>query len=478
MSEIRTRRIFNGLPVDEYTDINTGQIEVRSANFLGVKGDLLAISTGKNWKIQDSSGFLRRYNNVQRNQNKPVLTQKEFEKLFNTKGIGLFNNDRAAVLNSNSSEDNRRQFVVKNIPGIKDPTDGTEVNSEGEKTTERITGEEEQTEDPDSVTPVAQTNTSTTDTSTTDASPSIDNTAERGNDTTELLKYPEYDLSRFGYDYIKIQRFKYRPRASIENGRINPLLTGGDSKRRLGSALERIFLPMQPQLSESNSVDWGGDRLNEIQSRLGNVALGGIYDISNSGGFNGFIDALKNVFTGVGNVADDFLKDPGTKYAVAAYFAGQAVGANILSRATGQVLNPNLELLFNGPRLRTFSFNFTFTPRNDDEAKTIKKIIRVFKTGMAPATSTSNLFLYTPDIFKLEYIYNATDQEGKSGEPHPYMNQIKPCALTNFSVNYTPSNVYMTYKTGSMTQYTVQMQFSELEPIYQKDQLTSKGTGF
>ena len=36
---------------------------------------------------------------------------------------------------------------------------------------------------------------------------------------------------------------------------------------------------------------------------------------------------------------------------------------------TGQVINPNLELLFSGPNLRSFTFNFTLTPRDAEEAR-------------------------------------------------------------------------------------------------------------
>jgi len=469
MSEIKTTRLFNGLRVEEFTNTVTGEIQLKSVN-----GDLLATSSDKNYSFENKSKFIQLYNNAQRNQNKPVLSDKEFTKEFNNNGRALFDNDRAAVLNNNSNEDNRIAFVAKGIPRIKDPTDGTETNSQGNKTTSEIDGEEEQSQDPDSSTPTTPPETSPNTT--------IDNrnnvAVRAGAISGETLRYPQYDLSIFGYDYIKIERFKYSPRtaAILAGTNLNELsLTGGDVNQRLsGSALDQIFLPMQPSLSESNSVDWGGDRLNEIQSVAAGLALKGIGDIADKG----FVEAFKNLLPGIGSAAENFLTDPNTKYAIAAYFAGQAVGANILSRATGSVLNPNLELLFNGPRLRTFSFNFTFTPRNEKEAETIKQIIRVFKTGMAPATSTSNLFLYTPDIFKLEYIYNAEDINGNTGQPHPYMNKIKPCALTQFNVNYTPSSVYMTYKNGSMTQYTVQMQFAELEPIYQKDQIDSTGTGF
>ena len=148
-----------------------------------------------------------------------------------------------------------------------------------------------------------------------------------------------------------------------------------------------------------------------------------------------------------------------------AYFAGQAVGANILGRTAGVTLNPNLELLFKGPNLRTFNFNFRFTPRSEKESKEVKEIIRVFKKNMAVQRSTSNLFLMTPRVFTLEYIYNA---EGESaGQIHPYLNVFKPMAMTNLNVNYTPDGTYMTYnKSGSLTAYDLQMSFGELEPIY------------
>jgi hypothetical protein len=128
-------------------------------------------------------------------------------------------------------------------------------------------------------------------------------------------------------------------------------------------------------------------------------------------------------------------------------------------------LNPNLELLFKGPNLRTFNFNFRFTPRSAKEAREVKEIIRVFKKNMAVQRSTSNLFLLTPRVFTLEYIYNA--QGSSAGQIHPYLNIFKPMAMTNLNVNYTPDGTYMTYNDGgSLTAYDLQMSFGELEPIY------------
>ena len=79
--------------------------------------------------------------------------------------------------------------------------------------------------------------------------------------------------------------------------------------------------------------------------------------------------------------------------------------------------------------------------------------------------STSNLFLLTPNIFTVEYIYNAKGEN--AGQQHPYLNIFKPMAMTNLNVNYTPDGTYMTYnETGSLTSYDLQMSFGEIEPIY------------
>ena len=125
-------------------------------------------------------------------------------------------------------------------------------------------------------------------------------------------------------------------------------------------------------------------------------------------------------------------------------------------------MNPNLELLFNGPKLRQFSYNFRFTPREQDEAQEVRRIIKFFKKAMAPKKSMTGMFLQSPHVFKLKYYY-------KNGQQHPFLNKIKTCALTSFTVQYAPDGSYMTYDDGSMTSYTVSMGFGELNPIYSDD---------
>ena len=126
-------------------------------------------------------------------------------------------------------------------------------------------------------------------------------------------------------------------------------------------------------------------------------------------------------------------------------------------------MNPNLELLFSGPALRSFNYNFRFTPREQKESLMVRRIIKFFKKSMAPILSKEGgLFLESPHVFKLKYIH-------KNGGQHPFLNKIKPCALQNFSVQYAPDGSYMTYKDGSMTAYNISLTFGEINPIYDKD---------
>ena len=224
---------------------------------------------------------------------------------------------------------------------------------------------------------------------------------------------------------------------------------------------------MQPQLSEATSVSWGGDTLNAIQAEGANLAREAIRDL----GEGNIGEALGNMINNTTGAVNRLLEDGGSKAALTAYFAGQAVGANVIGRTTGQVINPNLELLFSGPNLRSFNFNFTLTPRDSEEARIVRKIIRAMKRNMTPQRSSQNLFLESPRIFELEYIFGDTNRE------HPFMNKFKPCACTNFTVNYTPDGSYMTYRgEPSMTSYQIAMSFGEIEPIYADEYGAFDGT--
>ena len=117
-----------------------------------------------------------------------------------------------------------------------------------------------------------------------------------------------------------------------------------------------------------------------------------------------------------------------------------------------------MELLFKGPSLRNFGFQFKFTPRFKKEAETVRTIIKAFKRNMAPKGS-GGAFLKTPNIFEIQY-------EGKARN---YLNRIKLCALTNVQMNYTGDGTWATYNDGSPISMNMTLAFRELTPVYNED---------
>ena len=274
-------------------------------------------------------------------------------------------------------------------------------------------------------------------------------------------RYP-LNKDRKRFDYLQVTAKEYKPNSfSGGDGMVQ------DAEDRNMASVGSVFLPMQPGLAEGTAVDWNKEDLNALDAAGANIAGSTI-----RGASEGFGEAAKGAIGGTQDAIETLFGQGGiTKDDVAAYFAGEAVGKNVFTRTTGKVMNPNLELLFSGPGLRSFNYNYQFTPREDREAKEIRSIIKFFKKNMAPIRK-GKLFLESPNVFKLKYIF-------KNGGQHPFLNKIKLCALQSFNVQYTPDGSYMTYGDGSMTSYTASMTFQELNPIYAEDiEMSSNDMGF
>ena len=485
MSEVASVSIWNGMPVKSFTDMKTGRMKLFVDGPIIDSSQLIATSTPSNgsatWTINDKAQFLQVYNNFQKKNSKKELKEKDFIKVWNTQGIKAFNTIRGTQLNNsnnyfnkgiapNQEEQLQKQHFKNKIPGVIDPVTKIKVNLDGTVPSQQNTGQQlpgggnggngggnggggagggnGNGDDDDNQPTISE------------AENRLAEDARRGGpkggtrtSAAITLRYPIGEPGGpFQYDYISITAHDYVP---------SKLDTNYEADKNLGIAYEEVILPMQPQLSETNAVNWSDDQLNPVQALMGNFAaqaIGALADLS--------VDDMKAALSNLGSDVKEAIADPNNKAFIAAYFAGQAVGANVVGRSTGLVINPNLELLFNGPNLRTFNFNFRLTPREPAESEEIRKIIFAFKRNMSVQRSKSNLFLRSPRLFKLKYIYKGEDE----GVQHPYLNKFKPCAMTNFQVNYTPDGSYATFdQTGSLTAYELTMSFSEVMPIYADD---------
>ena len=299
----------------------------------------------------------------------------------------------------------------------------------------------------------------------------------------ETLAYP-YDLDR-NQDHLKIVQYEYQrpannatyassPNASVRKGQPYGKYTGG------------VLLPM-PKVSDSNGAEWGKSDLNVFG--LGVAGLGGsvLKDIENDRviGSTLFGDLADKI--GINNLDENLSEDaaadqlrqnlvPKDKFdlkstsqaglAIATQELSKLAGVDIsadefLARSTGRILNPNAELLFQGPVLRDFGFKFLMIARSQREAEVIRKIIKFFKEGAAPVYDGGAALLSTPNVFQLEY---------KAGDTLlNTVNKFNEMALRTITVDYAPDGFWSAYQDSHPVAVVMSLQFSELRPIYRED---------
>ena len=276
--------------------------------------------------------------------------------------------------------------------------------------------------------------------------------------------YPMALKANRDQDKLSISVLEYKPRP-IGEGSPSGLGIGqreGYNSRTLGS----VFLPVPGSVLDSNNVSWDTNSMDPVKLLASQAFFKNVQD----GGVDGLVDSLGSIAESVGENSGD------VKTAVGSALAQAATGGNILTRATGAVINPNMELLFKGPQLRTFGLTWKMSPRDYEESQMIKNIIRMFKQSMAVKRTKSQLFLKSPNTYKLEYLT-------AGGRDHSFLPKIKECALTGCNINYTPDGNYQTYEDSSMVAYEMTLNFNELEPIYHDDyykldQDTDQSIGF
>ena len=302
-----------------------------------------------------------------------------------------------------------------------------------------------------------------------------------------VLRYPLEALTEHT-DYLQIDIEKYEPIGSSyasAPGDSNRYVKGNIFTNRAGRRganklstkplinAGTILLPIPANLSDTNNVQYDSSTLNGLAA-AGVQAAEGIMTTDFTQGFNQGLKQLEKVRKDVSANIKGGVTEAAATNAITKALAAEAVnifGANVtvnqlLARGNGEILNPNMELLFGGPTLRNFRFQFKFTPRNVKEAEQVKLIIRAFKRNMAPQAQggdlgSGNWFLKTPNVFKLRYRSGRRD--------HPFLNRFKQCFLSDMQTTYTGDGVYMTYDDATPVSIILDLSFKEIQPIYDID---------
>lgn len=241
-----------------------------------------------------------------------------------------------------------------------------------------------------------------------------------------------------------------------------------------------ILLPVPSNVQDTNNVQYDTSSLNGL-SAVGVKAAEDVMKIRFGTNVSPFEQLARAAGEAKTSITDGFGTNAAAANALQKFLASKAIGifggnvtaSQLLARANGEILNPNMELLFGSPTLRNFRFNYKFTPRNEKEAQQVKLIIRAFKRNMSAQAQggtleSGNFFLKTPNVFSLRY------RTGRKN--HPFLHRFKQCFLTDMSATYTGENVHATYEDGTPVSILLDLSFKELQPIYDIDYDTKPGT--
>jgi hypothetical protein len=208
-------------------------------------------------------------------------------------------------------------------------------------------------------------------------------------------------------------------------------------KKRLKTA---IALHIPNQLATRYGVNWDDESVAAFA-----------YGLVGAQGANALIKAAEA--KNFGNT------DAGRSIAAAVASATLSVpGAEAISKLTGLAANPRKEQIFKSVDFRTFSFQYEFFPRDEQESQYILNIIKQFKLHMHPEFKDANQFLYVyPSEFDIFY-YNGSSENLN-------LNKHTSCVLTEMTVNYSPQGQFTTFAGGMPTQINMQLTFKELSQL-------------
>ena len=127
-----------------------------------------------------------------------------------------------------------------------------------------------------------------------------------------------------------------------------------------------------------------------------------------------------------------------------------------VQRHTGKIMNPNELLQYQSTGLRSFTFNWTILPDNQNESDQAAGLIKFFRKS-AHAKRTSSTLVTVPDHVVTSF-HGARD-----------MIQLPPCFIETVNVTYNPNNSSFFRRNNSPVEIGLSVVLKEIVPIYAHD---------
>jgi hypothetical protein len=256
------------------------------------------------------------------------------------------------------------------------------------------------------------------------------------------------------YGVIGVDKFGNEMKGQKESKNIKGVSSAFNNTRRISDAVS-IYLP--PNVQDSTSATY-----NDSKTGVAGFLIASGAAALKEGGDAAAI--TKSIVAGTkGLLGDSAARAIG---GVAELAGAEGVEA-LTKKAFGNADNPYMEVLFDSMNLRTFTYNFNFAPKSQEEAYEVQRIIQLFRFHMAPELRPGvNRYLGLPSQFDIHYMF--LSKSGQTSENNFY-NKISTCVLQNCDVNYTPNGV-KSFEDGGPTATTMTLTFKEIE-LLTKDKI-------
>ena len=210
-----------------------------------------------------------------------------------------------------------------------------------------------------------------------------------------------------------------------------------------------------------------------LKKQIGTQATNAIVGLSGGGGGGGGNFDPGKVGEELARTLESGIKgSPSIAGQVGLQMLGQGMGTDangLLAISRGQVYNNNVELLYQSPGMRVFSFSFEFVPKTPEEAEIVNQIILNFKMWSSPAENSS--------MFEVPHVWQVSYKSG--GADNPNMNKFKKAALKNVTVQANPqTDMHVAHPGGVPVSTAMSLEFMEVDIITRQDHFAAGGQGF
>jgi len=294
------------------------------------------------------------------------------------------------------------------------------------------------------------------------------------------LRWPKKDPITADTDYVSFQFYNYKPpfgrgegeemSPDIDNdtslGGASALYKSYTQNSKFGSGdkakgYKNIILFMPEDIGSEMAGQWGAAGWGLAAQRL--MESAGTKDLTKLG------DSISKTAESIpGAVKIETYKK--IMEGINGITGGNADLNQVMGGISGTIINPNVEMMYQQPDLRTFTLNFKLVPRSADEAYEIKQICTTFRKAMLPSWGGQALAGTVKNngaLLTIPKMVQPTFMSG--GSPNTYIPQYKPCIISRVNINYTPDGAWAAYEGGSPVATNLSIDFKETKLVFEQE---------